>query len=158
MTRSSSPWICALTDLGPSSRMILEIFLAFSLEMPCSIVADQVVLLARTASGSPVSSHFSEMPRLISLVSKTSRIAFTRSSLFASIRTVSPDHLIEAPTFLKSNRCEISLAVWFSALSTSWWSTLLTMSNDESAMARTLSDGRGTATLGRNDLRYDSGG
>ena len=80
------------------------------------------------------------MPRLISLVSKTSRIAFTRSSLFASIRTVSPDHLIEAPTFLKSNRCEISLAVWFSALSTSWWSTLLTMSKDESAMARTLSD------------------
>jgi hypothetical protein len=32
------------------------------------------------------------------------------------------------------------LAVWFSALSTSWWSTLLTMSKDESAMARTLSD------------------
>ena len=33
-TRSSSPWICDLTVLGPSSRMILPIFLAFSWEMP----------------------------------------------------------------------------------------------------------------------------
>jgi hypothetical protein len=32
------------------------------------------------------------------------------------------------------------LAVWLSALSTSWWSTLLTMSNDESAMRGTLYD------------------
>ena len=89
------------------------------------------------------------MPRLISLVSKTSRIAFTRSSVFASIRIVSPDHSIEAPTFLKSKRCEISLAAWFSALSTSWWSTLLTMSKDESAMPGTLSDaGRLTRSSG----------
>ena len=35
LTRISSPWICALTPLGPSSRMILVIFLAFSLSMPC---------------------------------------------------------------------------------------------------------------------------
>ena len=74
------------------------------------------------------------MPRLISLVWNTSRIALTRSSLFARISTFSPDHAIDAPTFLKSKRCEISLAVWFSALSTSWWSTLLTMSNEESAI------------------------
>src|SRR6476620_600854 len=74
------------------------------------------------------------MPRLISLVSNTSRIALTRSSLFASIRIDSSDHLMTAPTFLKSNRVEISLPVWFSALSTSWWSTLLTMSKEESAM------------------------
>ena len=33
-TRSSSPWICDLTDFGPSSRMILPIFFAFSCEMP----------------------------------------------------------------------------------------------------------------------------
>ena len=89
--------------------------------------------------GSPVFSAFSEMPRLISLVWKTSRTALTRSSVFAFIRIVSPDHSIEAPTFLKSKRWAISLAVWFRALSTSWWSTLLTMSNDESAMRRTLS-------------------
>ncbi len=34
LTRSSSPWICALTPLGPSSRIFFEIFLAFSLLMP----------------------------------------------------------------------------------------------------------------------------
>ena len=33
-TRSSSPWICALTPLGPSSRISLLIFLAFSELMP----------------------------------------------------------------------------------------------------------------------------
>ena len=33
-TRSSSPWICALTPLGPSSRISLEIFLASSELMP----------------------------------------------------------------------------------------------------------------------------
>ena len=35
LTRISSPWIWALTPLGPSSRMSLVIFLAFSLAMPC---------------------------------------------------------------------------------------------------------------------------
>src|SRR4051794_4529020 len=35
----------------------------------------------------------------------------------------------------KSNRCASSLAAWFSALSTSWRSTLLTTSKDESAIA-----------------------
>ena len=39
----------------------------------------------------------------------------------------SPDR---RPVFLKSKRCEISLAAWLRALSTSWRSTLLTMSND----------------------------
>ena len=38
-TRSSSPWIWALTAFGPSSRMILLTFLAFSWEMPSSIDA-----------------------------------------------------------------------------------------------------------------------
>ena len=33
-TRSSSPWICAFTLLGPSSRMILATFFASSEEMP----------------------------------------------------------------------------------------------------------------------------
>jgi len=37
-TRISSPWICALTPLGPSSRISLVIFLAFSLLMPCLMV------------------------------------------------------------------------------------------------------------------------
>ena len=39
-----------------------------------------------------------------------------------------------APVPLKSKRVAISRAVWPSALSTSWRSILLTMSNDESAM------------------------
>src|SRR5258707_690462 len=34
LTRISSPWIWLLTPLGPSSRMILVIFLAFSLSRP----------------------------------------------------------------------------------------------------------------------------
>src|SRR5689334_24924631 len=39
------------------------------------------------------------------------------------------------PISLKSYRCAISRAAWDRALSTSWWSSLLTMSNDESAMS-----------------------
>ena len=35
VTRISSPWIWVLTVLGPSSRISLVIFLAFSLLMPC---------------------------------------------------------------------------------------------------------------------------
>ena len=38
-TRSSSPWIWALTDLGPSSRISLATFLAFSVVMPSVVVA-----------------------------------------------------------------------------------------------------------------------
>src|SRR3954451_19674238 len=45
---------------------------------------------------------------------------------------VSPLHAIDASTFLKSYRCEISLAAWLSALSTSCRSTLLTTSNEDS--------------------------
>src|SRR5690348_14909390 len=41
----------------------------------------------------------------------------------------------------KSKRCASSLPAWFRALSTSWWSTLLTMSNDESAMVLFLRSG-----------------
>ena len=44
--------------------------------------------------------------------------------------------------FLKSNRCRTSFAAWFRALSTSWRSTLLTMSNELSdATVRTLRSG-----------------
>ena len=39
-TRSSSPWICALTPLGPSSRISLAIFLASSDAMPSLRVID----------------------------------------------------------------------------------------------------------------------
>ncbi len=49
-------------------------------------------------------------------------------------RASSPFHSMVLPVFLKSNRCESSLAAWFSALSTSWRSTLLTMSKLLSAM------------------------
>ena len=47
VTRSWSPWICACTPLGPSSRMIFEIFLASSWAMPSLIVAGEPELLAR---------------------------------------------------------------------------------------------------------------
>src|SRR6202034_2479457 len=42
---------------------------------------------------------------------------------------------MEAPTPRKSNRVPISLAAWFSALSTSWRSSLDTMSKEESCDA-----------------------
>ena len=51
----------------------------------------------------------------------------------ASISMAWPDQRMLASVFLKSNRCRTSLAAWFNALSTSWRSTLLTMSNELSA-------------------------
>ncbi|MNW70157.1 hypothetical protein D3C74_493610 [compost metagenome] len=51
---------------------------------------------------SSVSNALSEMPRLMSLVWKTSRIASTRSSELAIMTIFSPLQAIEAPTFLKS--------------------------------------------------------
>ena len=54
----------------------------------------------------------------------------TRSSELASSSIASPDHAMIASVFLKSNRWRTSLAAWFSALSTSCRSTLLTMSNE----------------------------
>ena len=46
----------------------------------------------------------------------------------------SPDQSIEALVPRKSKRWDSSLAAWFSALSASWRSILLTTSNDGSAM------------------------
>ena len=40
-TRSSSPWMVAFTPLGPSSRMSLVIFLAWSWAMP-SLTVDSM--------------------------------------------------------------------------------------------------------------------
>src|SRR3712207_9451566 len=59
-------------------------------------------------------------------------MAITRSAELAVMTTESPLQAIEAPTFLKSYRCAISFTAWFSALSTSCRSTLLTTSNDDS--------------------------
>src|SRR5262249_42129042 len=86
--------------------------------------------------GSPGSRALSDTPRRTSLSLKTSRTALARSSLLARISTVSPDQEIPAPTPRKSNRVLISLAAWFSALSTSCLSTLLTMSKNDSATPR----------------------
>jgi len=72
------------------------------------------------AFGSSDFSAFNETPRLTSLVWKTSRTAFARSSAFAVITIPhSPDHSMVAPVPLKSYRWVISLAAWFKALSTS---------------------------------------
>src|SRR3954453_10054358 len=82
------------------------------------------------------------MPRLISFSLKTSSAALTRSSVSAcSVTPSSPAQAMLALVPRKSKRWASSLPAWFRALSTSWWSTLLTMSNDESAMALFLRSG-----------------
>jgi hypothetical protein len=100
------------------------------------------------------------MPRLTSFSLNTSSTASARSSAFALISIAfSPCHAIEAPVFLKSKRWVSSRAAWFSALSASWWSILLTMSNDESlAMAAPASlRGRiGAQDIGRREPRFGS--
>src|SRR5690606_22576029 len=132
-TRSWSPWICACTPLGPSSRIFLLIFLATSWEMPCTILPVTLNTLPELV-GCPMSSALSEMPRLTSFSLKTSMAALQRSSVSDSrVTAFSPDHWILVPVPRKSNRLASSLAAWFSALSTSWRSTLLTTSNDEVA-------------------------
>src|SRR6202046_3891259 len=86
--------------------------------------------------GASPSSVLSDTPRLTSLSRNTSRTALARSSLLARMSTAcSPDQVMEAPTPRKSNRVPISLAAWFSALSTSWRSSLDTMSKEESCDA-----------------------
>src|SRR6478736_7921034 len=152
-TRTSSPWICVLTPFGPSSRMSLVTFFAISEDRPSLIEASRRYSLPDgLGSPSPVSSALREMLRLMSLVWNTSRTARTRSSEFAAMTIFSPLHAIEAPTPLKSYRCAISLMAWFSALSTSWRSTLLTTSNDDS-LAMTPPDlwcsGAAVPTTGR---------
>src|SRR6266545_1143218 len=137
-TRNCSPWICACTPFGASSRIFLAMAFALSLAIPSRIVPASRYVFPDSC-GSPASSAFSEMPRLISFSLKTSSAASTRSSVSAWIVTpYSPDQEIDALVPRKSNRCDSSLAAWFSALSTSCRSTLLTTSNDESATASDL--------------------
>ncbi|CPU64588.1 Uncharacterised protein [Mycobacteroides abscessus] len=103
VTRTSSPVIWVFTALGPSSRMILVIFFAFSLDRPSLRVATRRYSLPDAlGSLSPVSRDLSEMPRLMSLVSNTSRIASTRSAELATMTIVSPLQAIDAPTLRKS--------------------------------------------------------
>ena len=76
-----------------------------------------------------------EMSRRTSFSLNTSTAAFTRS-LGGGHEL---DHLVALPGDGGVGAAEVEaggqfLAAWFSALSTSWRSTLLTMSNDESAM------------------------
>ena len=85
-TRSSSPWICARTPLGPSSLMIFEIFFASSCEMPSLRLVSRRYSLP-DSFGSPASRTLSETPRLISFSLNRSSTAFARSSLFALIST-----------------------------------------------------------------------
>jgi len=94
--------------------------------------------------GSPASRIFNDWLRLISLSLNTSSTADARSSAFAEISTPwVPARLIVAPVPLKSNRWLISRCAWLIALSISCWSSLLTMSNDESAMVAGSSWGSG---------------
>src|SRR5829696_195667 len=76
-----------------------------------------------------------EMSRRMSFSLKTSMAALTRSSVEEVIVMFSsPCHAMDVSVPRKSKRVASSLAAWFSALSTSWRSTLLTTSNDESAI------------------------
>src|SRR5579859_4091804 len=134
-TRSSSPWTWARTPLGPSSLMILEIFLALSWVMP-SLRATLIRYSLPEGFGSPGSRVLSETPRLTNLSRKTSRTALARSSLLARMSTAcSPDQAMDAPTPRKSNRVPISLAAWLTALSTSERSSLETISKEDSCDA-----------------------
>src|SRR5579864_4033894 len=134
-TRSSSPWTWARTPFGPSSRMIFDSFLALSWLMP-SLRATAIRYSLPDSLGSAGSSVFSDTPRLTSLSLNTSRTALARSSLLARMSTAwSPDQVMDAPTPRKSNRVPISLAAWLSALSTSWRSSLDTMSKEDSCDA-----------------------
>ena len=82
MTRSWSPWICAWTPLGPSSRIFLLIALALSESMPW-ITLQSILKILPDGRGSPASSDFSEMFRLTSFSLNTSSAARTRSSVSA---------------------------------------------------------------------------
>src|SRR6478609_2408633 len=137
-TRSSSPWTWARTPFGPSSLMILEIFLALSWVMP-SLRDTPIRYSLPESFGSPVSRVLSETPRLTSLSLNTSSTALARSSLLARMSTAwSPDQTMDAPTPRKSNRVPISLAAWLTALSTSCRSSLDTMSKEDSCDATDL--------------------
>src|SRR5271166_4390970 len=118
--------------------MIFEIFLALSWVMPS--LRDTLIRYSLPESlGSSGSRVLSDTPRLTSLSLKTSRTALARSSLLARMSTAcSPDQAMDAPTPRKSNRVPISLAAWLSALSTSWRSSLDTMSKEDSWDATAL--------------------
>src|ERR1700679_4237778 len=137
--------------------MILEIFLALSWVMPSFRLT--VILYSRPDGlGSSASRVFSDTPRLTSLSLNTSRTAMERSSLLARMSTAcSPDQAMDAPTPRKSNRVPISLAAWLSALSTSWRSSLDTMSKEESwdATAPRLDVPAGTRHAERVDSAPD---
>src|SRR5215469_8318385 len=132
-TLSSSPWTWALTPFGPSSLMILEIFLASSWEMP-SLRPTLIRYSLPDGFGSAASRTLSETERLTSFSLKTSSTALARCSLLALISTPClPDQAMEAPTPRKSKRVPISLAAWLTALSTSSRLIFDTTSNDDSA-------------------------
>jgi hypothetical protein len=71
------------------------------------------------------------MLRLTSFSLKTSSAAAARSSVSEVMVTPeSPDLAMVVPVPRKSNRVPSSFSAWWKALSTSCWSTLLTMSKD----------------------------
>ncbi len=105
--------------------------------MPCCTVTTSRYSLPDWV-GSSCCRALSEMPRLTHFSCRTSRVAFTRSSVLAVSRMDSPDQVADAPVSRKSKRVPTSLAVWLTALSISWRSTLLTMSNDGSATVKRL--------------------
>src|SRR3954453_2252800 len=134
VTRSWSPCTCACTPLIFWSRMSLPISLALSAEMP-SMIRPWMRYVLNDCFGSSSSTALSDTLRLTSFSLKTSTAAFARSSVSDSIVTASlPDQSMPVPVPRKSKRCASSFAACLRALSTSCRSTLLTTSNDGSAM------------------------
>ena len=133
LTRSSSPWIWALTPLGPSSRMILAIFLAFSWVMPSFSVTQSLYSL-------PDSWRLGRVQDLqrdtaldqLALEDVEDRLRpAPREFASISMRLAGPGDRGAGP--FEVERCEISLAAWLRALSTSCRSTFETMSKLDSA-------------------------
>ena len=118
-TRSSSPWTWARTPFGPSSRMIFEIFLRV-------VLRDALLEAAASRYSLPDGfglagvEHLERDAAPDQLVLE--HVEDGLGPLLAvglDLDALSPDQAMEAPTPRKSNRVPISLAAWFSALSTS---------------------------------------
>ena len=97
-----APRVMGLGPIPATRKLLARIGQASSWAMPSLMVAASRNSLP-DAFGSPASSDFNEIPRLMSFSWKTSSTAFARSSLFALMSTpVSPDQASDAPTSLKS--------------------------------------------------------
>src|SRR6266511_1605010 len=105
---------------------------AFSCGIPCtSLISRRTVSFAAGVTA-PSSRFFTDTPRLMSLDCRSSNRAFIlKSSSATRVRVVlARSNAIDALDPLKSYRWATSLVAWLTALSTSWRSAPVEMSND----------------------------